>query len=131
MRNPPPAVRILAADSLQCGRICGKASCAGLLQSGTTTQAGWLHSSGPGGPSQLWPAWMLTLVRRRAPALSSPELSRELVQVLIGRLDSNTLIIPDTEVSSHHVSIRWDPIVSAWQVRRPPRCRCCSSALPL
>lgn len=32
----------------------------------------------------------------------------------IGRLDGNAVTISDTEVSSHHVSIRWDPVSSAW-----------------
>lgn len=38
------------------------------------------------------------------------------LQVTVGRLDDNTLPVPDTEVSGHHVVIRWDPTQRCWQV---------------
>ena len=38
------------------------------------------------------------------------------LQVSIGRLESNTLTIADTEVSSQHVTIRWDSNSHHWQV---------------
>ncbi|KAL3137819.1 hypothetical protein ABBQ38_005075 [Trebouxia sp. C0009 RCD-2024] len=37
-------------------------------------------------------------------------------QVTVGRLEDNTLPVPDTEVSGHHVIIRWDPRERCWQV---------------
>lgn len=37
-------------------------------------------------------------------------------QVTVGRLDDNTLPVPDTEVSGHHVVIRWDSGHRCWQV---------------
>ena len=37
-------------------------------------------------------------------------------QVTVGRLDENTLSLPDTEVSGRHVVIRWEPTQRCWQV---------------
>lgn len=37
-------------------------------------------------------------------------------QVTVGRLDDNTLAVADTEVSGHHVVIRWEPSERCWQV---------------
>ena len=41
------------------------------------------------------------------------------MQVSIGRLENNTLTIADTEVSSQHVTIRWDSNSHHWQVGVP------------
>ena len=38
------------------------------------------------------------------------------LQVTVGRLEDNTLPVPDTEVSGRHVVIRWDPNERCWQV---------------
>ena len=38
------------------------------------------------------------------------------VQVNIGRLEDNTMAIADSEISGHHVSMRWDAASRAWQV---------------
>ncbi len=37
-------------------------------------------------------------------------------QVTVGRLEDNTLAVADTEVSGHHVVIRWEPSERCWQV---------------
>ena len=37
-------------------------------------------------------------------------------QVTVGRLEDNTLPVPDTEVSGRHVIIRWDSSERCWQV---------------
>lgn len=38
------------------------------------------------------------------------------VQFSIGRLDSNTFVIRDDEVSGQHAIVRWDPVDKCWQV---------------
>ena len=38
------------------------------------------------------------------------------MQVRIGRLDGNALVIPDAEVSGHHALVRWDRQDAAWHV---------------
>lgn len=37
-------------------------------------------------------------------------------QVTVGRLDGNALTIPDSEVSGHHITLRWDAAARAWHV---------------
>ncbi|KAK9810559.1 hypothetical protein WJX73_000740 [Symbiochloris irregularis] len=37
-------------------------------------------------------------------------------EVTVGRLDGNALTIPDSEVSGHHITLRWDGATRAWHV---------------
>lgn len=57
-----------------------------------------------------------TLHRQAAATAMASATTVLCMQVNIGRLQGNTVSVPDNEISGHHVSMRWDASSRAWQV---------------